>query len=279
MLRVAIIGSPAKPNAGATLDRTRDWIGNRAEVVFAELTYESWRALPHKPDLLFVLGGDGTLITAVHGMGQQQVPVLGINLGKLGYLAEFTIEQLERDGDFLFRSNFPITRRIMLDVAIYDAEQGATSHRPAINDCVILAGPPFHLIGLTVLADGQEVANFRGDGVIVATASGSTAHNLSAGGPILEPTAEAMVLTPLAPHSLTFRPLVLDAERRVEVLVREANTGTTLVVDGREQYPFRLRDRVTITRFAADALLVRNPQRSVWHALRQKLGWGRNPQR
>jgi NAD+ kinase len=276
MTRVAIVGSPDKESVAQTLARIRRWLETRAEVVFAEITYNSGRVFAVRPDLLFVLGGDGTLIAAVHDLGEQQLPIVGVNLGKLGFLAEFTVEQLEAEGDFLFAGQLPITRRVMLDVRIESADLNV--HRtPGVNDCVITAGPPFRMIELIVEADGDEVARIRGDGLIVATASGSTAHNLAAGGPILEPTAESFILTPICPHALTFRPLALDARRRIVIRTIQTNEGTTAVVDGRISRQLQLGDRVVISRYAADCLLVRNPRHSAWHALRQKLRWGEGP--
>ncbi len=277
MTRVAIIGSPEKAAAVDSLERTVRWAGARAEVVFAEITFESLRAIDKRPDLLFVLGGDGTLITAVHNLGVRQVPIVGINLGKLGFLAEFTIEQLEQQSDFLFNHELPVTRRVMLDVRIGNGEQ--TFQTMAVNDCVVLAGPPYRMVELIAEADADEVMQFRGDGLIVATASGSTAHNLSAGGPILEPTAESILLTPICPHALTFRSLALDVKRRVTVRALRCNEGTTVVVDGRVSRPFRAGEHISICRHPADFLLVRNPRQSAWHALRRKLKWGDSPSR
>jgi len=117
----------------------------------------------------------------------------------------------------------------------------------------------------------------RGDGLIVATPSGSTAHNLAAGGPILEPTGQAFILTPICPQALTYRPLVMDTRRRIVMRVLQANEGTTVAKDGRVCPRFRPDDRIVITRYAADFLLVRNPKRSEWHALRRKLRWGEGP--
>jgi NAD+ kinase len=274
--RVAIVGSPDKPGAAEALARATRWLGGHAEVVFSALTYDSHPALSGQPDLLIVLGGDGTLIAAVHGLRLQQLPIVGVNLGKLGYLADFTIEELEREGEFLFSGDLLVTRRAMMDVAFEHAD-GRSDHLPAVNDCVILAGPPFHMIELDVEVDGDQVTDIRGDGLIIATPSGSTAHNLAAGGPILEPTGEAFILTPMCPQALTYRPLVLDSGRRIVVRVAQANPGTTVSIDGRVGAPFEFSDRIVITRYAADFLLVRNPKRSEWHALRRKLRWGEGP--
>jgi NAD+ kinase len=274
--RVAVVGSPDKPGAGETMERVQHWLANRAEIVFSEITYNCSRALAESPDLLMVLGGDGTLIAAVHSLGQHQIPIVGINLGKLGYLADFTIDELENEGHFLFSGQLPVTRRAMMDVRL-ERLDGRAYRGPAINDCVILSGPPFNMIQLVVQVDGDEVAHIRGDGLIVATPSGSTAHNLAAGGPIVEPTGEAFILTPISPHALTYRPLVLDARRRIVIRVQQANEGTAVVTDGIVRGPFQTNDHIAITRFDGDFFLVRNPKRSEWHALRRKLRWGEGP--
>ncbi|MBN2447099.1 MAG: NAD(+)/NADH kinase [Phycisphaerae bacterium] len=276
MKRVALIGSPDKPAAVDMLDRVRHWLRGRAREVFAEITYDSAAALPSKPDLIIVLGGDGTLIRVVHGLGQQQIPILGINLGKLGYLAEFTPEKLEREGEFLFTDGIPVTRRLLLEVCL-EHPNGHQVRSPVVNDGVILAGAPFRMIEMAVESDGDQVADIRGDGLIVATPSGSTAHNLSAGGPILEPTAAAFILTPVCPHSLTYRPVVMDGSRVIEVRIKAGNEGTMVSIDGQTTWPFRTGDRLRVQRYAADFLLVRNPQYSIWRSLRRKLMWGAGP--
>ncbi|MCH7871038.1 MAG: NAD(+)/NADH kinase [Planctomycetes bacterium] len=275
--RVAIVGSPDKQLAAApTIKRLEKWLEGRARVVFSELTYESSRSLAHDPQMMFVIGGDGTLIAGVRDLGERQLPIVGVNIGKLGYLADFTVEQLEANGDFLFNGELPVTRRVMLDVTL-ESVGGASFHTPAVNDCVIQAGAPFRMIEIAVEADGDEVVEVAGDGLIVATPSGSTAHNLAAGGPILEPTAESVILTPICPHALTYRPLTMAVERRIVLTLRRGNPGTSVVIDGRTIKPFREGDRLLLTRYAADFLLVRNPSHSEWHALRHKLKWGELP--
>lgn len=275
-MRVALIGSPEKPAVPAMLERTRRWLDGRAEVVFCERTYESDRALAQRPDLLLVLGGDGTLLAAIRNLGTAQVPIVGVNLGKLGFLAEFTIEELESESGFLFAGDLPVTPRVMLDVR-FRPTAGEGCDTLAVNDCVLFAGAPFRMIELSIEADGEEVAEIRGDGLIISTASGSTAHNLSAGGPILEPTAEAFVVTPICPHALTFRPVVVHADRKLRIRVGKSNENSQLTIDGFTRRRFSPGDSVEITRYPAKCLLVRNPRRSVWYALRRKLMWAQNP--
>lgn len=274
--RIAVIGSPEKAGVPDAMARIKTWINGRADLVFSDVTFDSTPSLQHAPDLLIVLGGDGTLLGAVHGLGRQQIPILGVNLGKLGFLADFTIDELEREGEFIFASDPPVTRRALMDVHLRCAH-GETHSTLAVNDCVILAGPPFHMIELRVDADGDDVTLVHGDGLILATPSGSTAHNLSAGGPILEPTAESFILTPICPHALTYRPLVVESRRKIVVRAGEVNIGTTAVIDGRIRHPFQVGDEIVITRYDRDFLLVRNPKRSPWHALRKKLMWGEGP--
>lgn len=274
--RVAIVASPSKPSAQHGLSRVHEWIRPRGQVVFAQVTHNVEDAANANPDVLIVLGGDGTLIAAVRALGERQIPIVGVNLGKLGFLAEFTLEQLEASGDFLFNGRIPITRRIILNVEHFVAD-GSVYRTLAVNDCVALAGAPFRVIELSVDADDDRVADVRGDGLIIATPSGSTAHNLSAGGPILEPTSHSFILTPICPHALTYRPLLLGSERRITLTATRANPGTTLVIDGQIARPFGLGDRAVLTRYGADFLLVRNPRHSIWHTLRTKLKWGEGP--
>lgn len=273
--RVAIIGSPEKDAAPATLRRVQDWLSGRAEVVFADITFESRHALEHNADLLIVLGGDGTLISAAKNLGRDQVPILGVNLGKLGFLADFTLEQLEEYGDFLFTRDVPVSRRIALGVDMQI--NGSSRQSLAINDCVILAGPPFRIVEIVAHVDEDEVARVRGDGLIVATPTGSTAHNLSAGGPIIEPTANSLILTPICPHALTFRPLVIDAGHEITLSLHESNPGTSVSIDGRVEHTMSPEDRVRIRRYESDFLVVQNPRASQWSALRRKLMWGAAP--
>jgi NAD+ kinase len=260
------------------LERVKAFISSRANLVFAELTYESFRALDAQPDLMVVLGGDGTLISVVHGLGERQVPILGVNLGKLGYLAEFTLEELENECAYLFENGVPVRRRLLLDVKL-QKRGGTEKSCLAVNDCVLLAGTPFRMIEMAIESDGDRVADVRGDGLIVATPSGSTAHNLSAGGPILEPTASAYILTPICPHALTYRPVVMDAVRTVEIELLQGNEGTTVSIDGQRNLYLSEGDRLCIRRFEADFQLVRNPGKSAWWSLSRKLMWGAGPKR
>ena len=170
-----------------------------------------------------------------------------------------------------------IHERTIIDVRIAHEDQTLDFHSLGLNDCVIHAGPPFRMIQLAVRIDGQLLTEIRGDGVIIASPSGSTAHNMSAGGPILEPGVQAIVLTPLCPHSLTHRPIVVECASTIEVTAHTVNVGTTVSIDGQISSPFRAGDVLTIRRSEENFKLVKNPKYSRWHTLVTKLNWGRPP--
>ncbi len=276
MKRVAILATPDKPTAASALDRLTVMLQQCAEIVYARAGYDSSAVLEHDPDILIVLGGDGTLISAAHGLGERQIPILGVNLGKLGYLAEFNLDELEARCEQVFTGSPPLSRRLLLSAEL-TADDGDVRRSPAVNDIVVLAGAPFRIIEMAIQSDADYVAAVRGDGLVIATPSGSTAHNLAAGGPILEPTLQAMILTPVCPHALTFRPVVLDARHTIEIRMLAANDGTTISIDGNINWPFSESATLRIQRFAADLSLVRNPARADWQSLRQKLMWGAAP--
>ena len=151
---------------------------------------------------------------------------------------------------------------------------GQTTHSVAANDCVFHAGAPHRMIELSAAVDGVELTRFSGDGLVLATPSGSTAHNMSVGGPIVQPETCAIVLSPISPHSLTHRPLVVAGDSVIEVKAVRVNPGTTLVIDGQVPMPVGAGDRVTVRRWPHDFQLVQNPAQPKWHTLTTKLKWG-----
>ncbi|MHC4286208.1 MAG: NAD(+)/NADH kinase, partial [Planctomycetota bacterium] len=182
-------------------------------------------------DFAVVFGGDGSITSAARHLSQVNVPVVGVNLGKLGYLAEFNVEELKEFFPSLTSGKARTDKRMMLGCRILSKGQEKFSSA-AINDVVITAGPPFKMIELKISVDGQPLAGCVSDGLIISTPTGSTAYNLSCGGPILSPQMEAMVITPMCPHSLNFRPIVINAESTVEVFGIRVNEGTTVSIDG-----------------------------------------------
>jgi len=274
--RAYLLGNPDKPSATQALADLCAFAAARCEIAGSATALDGRLAVDAGADRLIVIGGDGTLIGVARSLGAQQIPMIGVNVGKLGFLTEFSAEELKADFDRAMSDAQLLSPRAILHVAISSAG-GAPATHLAVNDCVIQAGPPFRLVTLGVSINGDHLTEIGGDGLIVCTPGGSTGHNLSAGGPIMQPVVDAIVLTPLCPHSLTHKPLVIERQARIEIEACRANEGSTLIIDGQVSAPFRTGDRVTIRRFEADYLIVRNPQHADWHKLVTKLHWGRPP--
>jgi len=229
--------------------------------------------LPGRVDLLIVLGGDGTLLSAARLVGSLGVPILGVNLGGLGFLTATPEEDLPAALEALLQGRYVTEDRMILSSHI--RREGARfGDSLALNDVVISKGTTGRIINLEVQVDGQFVTSYRGDGVIVATPTGSTAYSLAAMGPIVFPTLDALILTPICPHTLTNRPIVLPAQGRVEVHLHADAQAVTLMVDGQVGYPLEGKDIVEVRRAESRIKLVRFPQPDYFQVLRTKLKWG-----
>ncbi len=274
--RVLLLANPDKPGAAAVMDDLHRFAAERTTVVGAAGRIDAAAPLADGADRIIILGGDGTLIGVARSLDGRQVPLIGVNLGKLGYLAEFSVDEIKAHFDAAVGDDSLISRRIMLHATI---QRGAltVANVIAINDCVIQMGPPFRMIQLDVSVDGCHLTRMRGDGLIVCTPSGSTAHNLSAGGPIMQADVQAIGLTPLNPHSLTHRPLMIEDASDIEIRATVVNGGTAAIIDGQVSVPLQRDDVIRIRRHAHLFQLVRNPTHAKWHNLTTKLYWGHNP--
>ena len=234
-----------------------------------------------KCDYAIVFGGDGSIISTARSVSEVAVPLIGVNVGKLGFLAEFSVGELMEFFPSLAKGTVPIEKRMMLNCRVFSAGKGGGRVQKfcsvAINDVFITAGPPFRAVELRILVDGQPLAGCVSDGLIIATPTGSTAYNLSAGGPIVSPKMEAMVITPICPHSLSFRSIVINAGSTVEVLGVRLNEGTTVSIDGQVSLRLSIDDVVRVERQSSDFLIVNNPLRSQWDTLATKLSWAEKP--
>jgi NAD+ kinase len=205
-----------------------------------------------------------------------------VNLGKLGFLAEFDVQALDEVGDDIFGGADLATRRVdLLRAQVFEGAHAVFSGI-ALNEAVITAGPPYRMIELALSIDGEEGPTITGDGLIVSTPTGSTAYNASAGGPILEPDLAGIVITPIAAHSLAFRPLVVSGDSRVEVRVNKANReedshGTTLMLDGHETYALTGGERIMLSSHDRTIEFVRNTRAGYWFRLIHKMRWAAAP--
>jgi NAD+ kinase len=271
--RVFLIGNAQKPNASAAFERLGKWLEQRGVLVGSDLDGKPESILAVHPDFVMALGGDGTILAVSQAMQHRQAPIIGVNLGKLGYLAHFSVDDVERHLERIFSDASLVSRRMILDVLITTAG-GQISRGIAINDCVIRVGEPFRTVGLSVQVDDHPVTTIVSDGLIVATPTGSTAHNMACGGPILFPDVDAIILTPLSPHSLTHRPVVVGPDAKVSIAVRQTSSGAAVVLDGQWVSPLPGGSSITIRRSPTSFQLVENPDRRSWDLLVQKLRWG-----
>jgi NAD+ kinase len=273
MQKILILVNSAKAGAVEAAARLRPTLDGRASYLVTDL---AGAPRDFQADLVVVLGGDGSILKVARLLDGREVPVLGINLGKLGYLAEFTVEEFCAKFDQLAAGRLPVTRRIMLEVACESAGGQVTTYR-ALNEALVSGGDPHRMVGVAASIDGEAVTTYGGDGVLVSTPTGSTAYCLAAGGPILMPGLEALVLVPICPHSLTHRPIVVRPECEVVLQPNGLQKEATCVIDGQDLVRLAHGDRVRIRRAPGAFLLVHNPDRPPFQTLREKLAWGQAP--
>jgi len=225
-------------------------------------------------DLIVVLGGDGTMISTARLTGSREVPVLGINYGSLGYLTEFRIEEMFGALENILAGEYEIDRRVMLEIEHRrDGETLGTGR--VLNDLVINKSALARIIEIEIELDNLFVNSFRADGLIVATPTGSTAYNLSAGGPIIYPSMNAVVLTPICPFTLTNRPIVVPDTAEINLKLKNENEGVVITLDGQIGYQMKTGDTVSIRKSQTNFNLIQPPNRNYFDVLRNKLKWGR----
>lgn len=287
--RVGIVVKPHQPDALKTLCGVVEWLHQRGieliggpEIERERIEHETGCAvqvvdsekLPGIVDLMLVLGGDGTMIAAARLLGDREVPVLGVNYGGLGYLAEFRIEELYLALESILAESYAVQKRLMLAVELWRGEEQVTSGR-VLNDVVINKSALARIIEIETHLNQQFVNSFRADGLIVSTPTGSTAYNLSAGGPVIYPSMNAVVITPICPFTLSNRPIVVPDESLIELRLRTQNEEVALTLDGQVGFSLQPEDRVVIKKSQTAFNLVQPMNRNYFDVLRDKLRWGR----
>lgn len=294
-MRLGVLASTAYDGLGEVLGRLRD----EADALGLDLALdartasglddpvplleESWEAL----DCLLTLGGDGTLLRGARQAGPRGIPVLGCNIGRLGFLTSAPLSELERALERLAAGEYREEERATLSVSVEradgrpagdDGPGGEPADRGsefyALNDAVVHKSGFARLITLRVWVDDEEVGQYSADGIVLATATGSTAYSLSAGGPVLVPDMDAVVATPISPHTLAVRPVVVPADSDITVEVRPRSEDTILTIDGQSGVELAVGDRVEARRSPDPVRLVQFPGQSFFSVLRRKLRWG-----
>ena len=275
---VVILGNADRAGVAEQIEQLRDWLSGRVDVVGVYSPRETLPEAARRADLALVFGGDGTLLGAARALAGTDVPILGINMGKLGFLAEFNVEHMQKHLDEALAGKVHVTRRMMLEVQVLRSPEGPPRFASAVmNDVAISSGPPFRMIDLHVAQDGSQIAQYLGDGLIVSTPTGSTGYSMSAGGPILDSTLEAIAITPVAPHLLSVRPIVVGADRTITITAMSVNAGSALIVDGQVHTPLEIGDLIEVRKAARPIRIISHPGRSFFDTLSRKLMWGLSP--
>jgi NAD+ kinase len=287
--RVGIVIRPHHPEAQETSYRLVEWLGAREITVVCGPQIDCARIerqtgcrievlegdnMAGSVDLIVVLGGDGTMIGTARMIGDHSVPVLGINYGHLGYLAEFRVEEMFEALESILAGNYRIDHRVMLAVELFRGAK-QTLHSRALNDVVINKSARARIICIEGYLNHQFINQFRADGLIVSTPTGSTAYNLSAGGPVIYPSMNAVVMTPICPFTLSNRPIVVPDDALIELDLKTPDEEVTLTLDGQIGVPLMVGDHVLIRKSRTTFNIVQPTNRNYFDVLREKLRWGR----
>jgi len=279
---VGILAKPKLPEVKSTLHDVISWLRARNIDVILDTTsaillgeqggYQKTQ-LASKADVLLVLGGDGTMLNAARLAGERSIPILGVNMGGLGFLTEVRLENLYPSLERVFANDFVLDERLMLQTHVH--RHGETVARGVVlNDVVISKGTLARMIELKIAIQGRFVTNLRGDGLIVSSPTGSTAYSLSAGGPIIDPAVQSLILTPICPHTLTHRPLIVPGNAEIDVTLTSKDDGAMATLDGQVGVAITQEDTVVIQTSEHRTRLIRFPESNYYDVLREKLKWG-----
>ena len=272
MKRVIVVANVRKRAVRESMERLLAWIRGRADVVLVDMDGDA--KLEEVPaDLAVAFGGDGTILSVARRLGRNRVPVVGVNFGKFGFLAKLSEEEFLKAFDKILAGNATLRKRLMLEGRLRWT-RGEDGHSLALNDFVVVSKDRSRMVALELLIDHEGTTVYEGDGLIVSTPVGSTAHSLSAGGPVVHPDVDAFVITPICPHVLTNRPLVVPASVLVEVRLGGDTSAAEVSVDGQTRWEMRGEDVLEIRSFGRNFALIDTGERTYYETLRSKLRWG-----
>jgi NAD+ kinase len=281
--KIGIVSKPKKAEIREIVPQLVEWLRERdIEVSFDKETGSILESsekcltrneLPGKVDLLIVLGGDGTLLAAARALYRHEVPIFAVNLGDLGFLTVITRDELYPALEGVLSGNYRSERRVQIEGELVRADEVLSTFR-ALNDVVLNKGAIARIQDFEVYADGEFISNYKSDGLIVSTPTGSTAYSLAAGGPVVSPSVEAFIVTPICAHTLTNRPLVLRDSAHIEIVVKSQREAAYLTVDGQVGIATHSEDIIRVRKSDSFVELIQPPERNYYEILRQKLKWG-----
>ncbi len=283
MNTIGIIAKTTSPHAHEVMGDLVPWLTGRGIAVNIQDEYASleggsarvvsMESIPDGADMVMVLGGDGTILAAARLLEETDLPILGINLGSMGFLTEISLEDVVTDLERVLEGEYHIEERMRLKVSLLrDGELAARFM--VLNDVVINKGALARIIDVETEVDGKKVTTFKADGLIISTPTGSTAYSLAAGGPIVEPNLDIIIISPICPHTLTNRPLVVSGNSQVDVSLMSDSGKVYLTLDGQEGLTLEAGDRISAQACERKVKLIRTGQRSFFDVLRKKLHWG-----
>lgn len=273
MLRMIVLTGSDRPDIqSAWSDLQRHLEGVRDVEIAGVYSHGEFIPEDLQADMVVVLGGDGSILRGCRQLGQRQLPIIGVNLGRLGFLTDLSPSEFRRALPALRRGQYSIVEHLMFQCDHY-REDGTVLTDLGLNEVTVNSAGALRMLDISLRIDDEDVTTFSCDGLIISTPVGSTAHNLSAGGPILSQELQAFVITPICPHTLTVRPIVDSAERIFRLSVKDSPEGVMLVIDGQIRRPLQSRDCVLIRRAEPTFKLIRLAGHSYYGTLHRKLGW------
>jgi len=284
-MRFGVIANFGRPDAADAVGTILDWCDNNGHEAFVcenvitgpkmDVKMVTRSELCVDSDIVISLGGDGTMLATARAIGKKEIPILGINLGYLGFLTQLTPEQLENAMDRVAADDYQIEERMLVKTNVIDGQQ--LESRYALNDVVIDKGGVSRVINMSLYANDEYICSYTADGLIIATPTGSTAYSLAVGGPILNPYMKAFIASPISPFSLTSRPMVFPADVVLEVRIRSEHGNSNLTIDGQVATNFSPTGIIRITRADHVVKFIKFEENSFYDVLRRKLHWGRLP--
>jgi NAD+ kinase len=286
MKRIGIISKKNKPEAIGIFRNLVEWLQPKRIEVYVEeemdvafpRSHPSIHSversdIPNHVEMIIVLGGDGTLLSVARQVWNRDIPIFGVNLGGLGFLTEIRLEELYRVMERVLQEDYSTDERDVLSASVI-RRGGKVAEYIVLNDAVINKGALARIIDLETTINGQYVTTFQSDGLIISTPTGSTAYNLSAGGPIVYPSLHSLIITPICPHTLTNRPIVIPDDVEVRALLKSKQQEVILTLDGQQGFPLEYEDVVQVKKAEGRILLIKSPYRHYFELLREKLKWG-----
>jgi NAD+ kinase len=270
--RIIVLGAGQKAGVAEGAEALRPVLEHHADIAVWDMSFGADLSNVDA-EWVVVFGGDGSILRAANQMGYRQRPILGVNLGRLGFLADLEPSELPAVLPQVCAGGLRVVEHLMFECSLVRGGEVLWTEL-GLNETAVLGGEPFVMLDVHLYVDAQWVTSYSCDGLIVSTPVGSTAHNLSAGGPILRQDLRAFVISPISPHTLTMRPVVDSADRAYELCVPSPNRGTHAVVDGRAKGPLEAGDCLRIRAAEPRFRLIEAPEHSYYQTLRQKLGWG-----